>query len=501
MKRTKMIEDARSASSRRDFIRQTGAAAAGLMLAPWLKSPGVVGYNRKQEAYRATVALADTANTPADSYLYDDPGGGVRQKVKYLLDLLEQNQPGSIASLFGSGRKVAIKINLTGGSGNATSSRLGRYTITEAVWTHPAVIQAVGQYLLEAGVQPADLYLVEAFWDTGWQKPGSTAPFGALDKFGYRAVQQALGCQVVDLNDLTPDHLVEVATGSSYFNLPALTMNKILQTVDVFISLPKLKHHSAAGYTGALKNQVGIVPYPLYTITGDSGRRGALHHPATSAAEWNYLPESICDLHAARPVHLAVIDAIRCATGGEGTWCANFVPCAKHALLAGVDPVATDSIGAVLMGLDPGAASLPLPAAISNGGQSSEITDNHLHLLHGQGAGTNQLDEIQLVGDGSGLISSVESGPLPPSGFRLCANFPNPFNPATMIVFFLPERARVSLRVHDLRGRLVATLLEGELPAGEHRLQWSATGLASGVYFCRMTAPHYNESIRMIYQR
>ena len=60
---------------------------------------------------------------------------------------------------------------------------------------------------------------------------------------------------------------------------------------------------------------------------------------------------------------------------------------------------------------------------------------------------------------------------------------PNPFNPTTTIEFFLPGAARVSLQVHDVAGRAVATLVDGSLAAGEHRAVFEARGLASGVYF------------------
>jgi hypothetical protein len=280
-------------------------------------------------------------------------------------------------------------------------------------------------------------------------------------------------------------------------------MNKVLQAVDVYVSIPKLKHHSAAGLTCALKNQVGTVPKSLYTIVNDNGRRGALHHPTSTAAEWNYLPKSICDLNAARPVHLAVVDGINNSTGGEGAWCTNFTPCSKHALFAGLDPVATDSIGAKIMGLDPGAASFPLPAPLTDGTATSSKTDNHLYLLNGKGVGTNQLSEIQLVGDGTGLVTSVSHNIKSslPSEFQLCSNFPNPFNPSTMIVFFLPRNERVTLRVYDIAGRLIETLVQGDVPAGEHRLHWSAQGLASGVYLCRMETNDFSNTIRMIYQK
>ena len=159
-------------NSRRSFIKRAGATAAGLLVAPYLKPSGVFAYNRKlASSYLATVAITNTANTPADSYIYDDAGGGVKQKMKYLLDLLDQNLSGQVSALFSKGKKVAIKINMTGGSGNATNIKLGSYKITEAMWTHPAVIQAVGQYIINAGVNPSDLYIVDSFWDTTWRTP------------------------------------------------------------------------------------------------------------------------------------------------------------------------------------------------------------------------------------------------------------------------------------------------------------------------------------------
>ena len=504
MKKERRNESDSINPSRRGFMKRVGTAAAGLLVVPYLKPSGVFAYNHRQtSSFLATVAICNTANTPADGYVYDDAGGGVKQKVKYILDLLDQNLSGAVSALFSNGKKVAIKINVTGGSGSASSPKLGGYTITEAMWTHPAVLQAVGQFILDAGVNPSDLYLVEALWDATWQNPGSTVPFGSSDRFGYRAVQAALGCNVVDLNDTTAANLAQVSTGSNPYNFSSLTMNKVLQAVDVYVSIPKLKHHSGAGYTGALKNQVGIVPKSLYTITNDNGRRGMLHHPTSTAPEWTYLPESICDLNAARPVHLSVIDGVKNSTGGEGVWCSNFAPCSNHALFAGLDPVATDSVGAKIMGLDPEAASLPLPAPLTDGTLTSSITDNHLYLLNGKGAGTNHMSEIQLVGDGADLVTSVSPHPEPvqPSDFQLCANFPNPFNPSTMIVFYLPRNEYVTLKVYDITGRTIETLVEGEVPSGEHRLQWSAEGLAGGVYLCRMTAKGSSQTIKLLYQK
>ena len=166
--------------SRRNFLKTLGTTAAGILAAPYLKPSGIFSYNHTQNASSlAAVAITNTTDTPADSYTYDDADGGVLQKINYILGLLDKNQSGKVSALFSKGKKVAIKINLTGGSGNASSSKLGEYTITEAMWTNPAVLQAVGQFIINSGVNPTDLYIVDSFWDLNWQTPGSTTPFGS----------------------------------------------------------------------------------------------------------------------------------------------------------------------------------------------------------------------------------------------------------------------------------------------------------------------------------
>jgi uncharacterized protein (DUF362 family) len=469
-------------SSRRIFLKRLGAATAGVLVVPYLKPSGVFAYGYKNaSSYLAQVAITQTLNTQADNY---DPAS-VKTKVQYLFDTL-----GGISDVVKKGNKVAIKINLTGGSGNAASPGLMGLPITEAMWTHPSVLQAVGELLIDAGVNGSDIYIVDSLWDTG-----PTAPFGANDSFGYAAVQKNLGCNMVDLNNPAPySAFVTRNVGPIPLNFVYFKMNQILSDVDVYVSIPKLKQHAEAGLTCSLKNQVGTVPKSLYTITSNTSRRQMLHNP-TGGSSASYLPESICDLNAARPVNLAVVDGIKNAKGGEGVWIPTFVPYESHVLIAGKDPVATDSIGAYLMGLDCEAASLPL----SGGG----TCDNYLYLLNKNGVGTNQLSEIEVLGDGASLITSVRPNNVirQPSGFQLCPNFPNPFNPSTRIIFYMSKAEHVSIKVFTIGGQEIETLVDGIVPAGEHDLNWSATGLASGIYICRMQAENYSESIKMVYEK
>ncbi|MFH1279537.1 MAG: T9SS type A sorting domain-containing protein [Candidatus Eisenbacteria bacterium] len=86
----------------------------------------------------------------------------------------------------------------------------------------------------------------------------------------------------------------------------------------------------------------------------------------------------------------------------------------------------------------------------------------------------------------------------PPAVFRLEKNRPNPFNPTTTIPFSIAKEGRVSLKVYDLSGREVATLVDRELPAGSHEVVLRADRLASGVYFYRLRSGREEGTGRMV---
>jgi len=79
-----------------------------------------------------------------------------------------------------------------------------------------------------------------------------------------------------------------------------------------------------------------------------------------------------------------------------------------------------------------------------------------------------------------------------PAALELRQNYPNPFNPSTIISFTLPARAHVSLKIYNILGQEIATLVEGVENAGIHEIYWDAAGAASGVYFYRLT---YNNEV------
>lgn len=89
------------------------------------------------------------------------------------------------------------------------------------------------------------------------------------------------------------------------------------------------------------------------------------------------------------------------------------------------------------------------------------------------------------------ITSLLVSNPARPSAFVLEQNYPNPFNPSTVISYKLPANATVSLKVYDMLGREVKSLVNGPQSAGSHSVAFSGSGLASGVYLYRLEAGAY----------
>jgi hypothetical protein len=84
-----------------------------------------------------------------------------------------------------------------------------------------------------------------------------------------------------------------------------------------------------------------------------------------------------------------------------------------------------------------------------------------------------------------------------PAELALGQNYPNPFNPSTRISYALPTAELVTIKVYDALGRPVTTLVDGQMPAGNHIAIWDGAGLTSGTYFYRMEAGDFVETRQM----
>jgi hypothetical protein len=85
-----------------------------------------------------------------------------------------------------------------------------------------------------------------------------------------------------------------------------------------------------------------------------------------------------------------------------------------------------------------------------------------------------------------------------PIKFALFQNYPNPFNPGTTISFSLPETGKVSLKIFNVLGKEVATLVDGRLDAGDHFYHWQANDMASGLYYITIKAGAHHQTKKML---
>jgi hypothetical protein len=128
------------------------------------------------------------------------------------------------------------------------------------------------------------------------------------------------------------------------------------------------------------------------------------------------------------------------------------------------------------------------------------ITESSFETTLGRAAGTSENAVVEPQ-----RVAGVEAPGVPQMAY-LRQNRPNPFNPSTEFEFALPENGVAELRVFDVRGRVVRTLVSGELPAGNHRAAWDGTDergrpVASGVYVAALAGPGVSESRRIVLTR
>lgn len=352
--------------SRRAFLKAMGGAAAGLLVA------GCQG-----QGLPATTPALPISGTPAPSPAtvaivkaesYDRPL--IRQQVQAALDAI-----GGIGDVIRPGASVAIKVNLTGGVGNPAPHNVLR---SESYWTHPEVVRALGELLRDAGAKK--LYMVESVYDA------ESYPEG-----GFVEAAKSIDATLVNLNIPEPyKDFYTASVGNEAFIYEAFPFNPVLDNVDAFVSVPKMKCHWNCGVTVSMKNLIGIGPLGRFKVKQEDNYRSAFHFGPDGKEEFKArLPRVILDLNRARPVNLSLVDGIVTTDGGEGPWIEGTHLQTPHVLLAGKNPVATDAVATAVMGFDP-TADYPNAPFLRG--------DNHLNIARSLGLGTNRLEEIEVKG-------------------------------------------------------------------------------------------------------
>ena len=120
------------------------------------------------------------------------------------------------------------------------------------------------------------------------------------------------------------------------------------------------------------------------------------------------------------------------------------------------------------------------------------------YQLEVESARLRDVDNVDL----DARLGGYASGGDLPTVFRLVQNAPNPFNPKTTLAYHVPRESEVTIRVYDVAGRSVRTLLDGVVEPGRHAAVWDGTNdsgeaVGSGIYFCTMEAPDFHDSRKM----
>src|SRR5688572_18366267 len=301
-------------------------------------------------------------------------------------------------------KTVTVKVNMTGSPGQRVQGRAPAITH----YTHPKLLGAAAYLMGRAGAKR--IRFVESSWATAGPLEETMLDSG----WNVRTLQSA--APIVEFENTNA-----LGKGKKYSRLkvlgtpymyPAFDLNHSYEDTDIYVSMAKLKNHETCGITMSLKNVFGTLPASIY---GDDAGvdepnekpttgRGAVGHsgkrqPSKSAPqelrfgvnhEGGYrVPHIVADVVAARPIHLAIIDGVETIAAGEGPWIRGVRIVKPGVLIAGLNPVCTDAVGAAVMGYNPRAA---------RGVKPFEHCDNIMLLAEAHGVGTTDLKRIDVRG-------------------------------------------------------------------------------------------------------
>jgi hypothetical protein len=434
----------------------------------------------------------------------------------------DKHGKGSIG--YQTGEKIAIKINIVQFSGSATAGNQS--------FTSPQLVLAlVRQLVNNVGIEDSLI----TFYDTQRYIPSAIyskcrSEFPNVHFMGWAATAG----QEKYVRDTTRVYWSEELTEEINGGHPAF-LPTVVTRASYLINLANFKGHRYMGVTFCSKNHFGSLscdgtggtPYQNAPHAAGIHYYSTVHDiTTTDSPEWSFVGRpmgtynTIVDLMGHRDLGaktlLFMIDALY-ASQDEGIaistnskwFSAPFNNDWTSSIFLSQDNVAIESVGLDFFRTE--AAINPNDTTVYG------AVDNYLHeaaLANNPPSGTyyhpsgetlqslgvhehwnNSTDKQYTrnlsTGDGIELFIPQYGGTsvskeIIPTEFVLNQNYPNPFNPTTTISYTLAVRSSISLKIYDALGRDVATLVDEEMQAGKHQVQFNAKNLSSGIYFYRL---------------
>ncbi|MGH2461747.1 MAG: DUF362 domain-containing protein [Chloroflexota bacterium] len=272
---------------------------------------------------------------------------------------------GGVPERVARARTILIKPNYVGANSKPNEAAIRKHAGRFVSCAEPSVTRAVVRMVREANPK-AEIVFAEGV--------DAQAPRTASDVFGWldalRLVDE-FGVRLINGNE---GEIVSVPVPGGGLIHRAVYLNREVASVDAVVSVAKLKAHGTAGVTMSVKNMFGILPFHRYGSTF----RNFMH------TNYFRLMRIVVDVATTLRPDLAVVDGLIASNHGM-----DHDPVELNVLLAGHDPVATDAVGAAVMGFDPH-ADFPIEPFV--------VSENHLRLAAKAGVGTLDLPGTEVRG-------------------------------------------------------------------------------------------------------
>ncbi|MGD0337222.1 MAG: T9SS type A sorting domain-containing protein [Bacteroidota bacterium] len=438
---------------------------------------------------------------------------------------------------YGKGEKIFIKINATSAMhvnpADLTSTSYHGVSETSVA----SVLAVLRQLVNVVGVAQSDIYVgdpIKHIYKHLYDVWHAEFPYvHYLDHNGYTNLgrEKAVASTTAKITYSDKGMILRTTEGDTVYDDYLYT---IFEDAEYILNIPMLKGHQRAGMTMFAKNHFGS-----HTRDFASHLHNGLVSPEGAPTRTGYgLYRVQVDLMSHKLLGeknlVYIMDALW-ATDWELNkpikWKMQpFNNDYTSSIFVSFDPVAIESVGydflrsefTVASGADP-SVQMPgvddyLHQAADSANWPSNIrydpnnTGVHIASLGVHEHWNNATDKkytrnlgietgIELIEIEQTIHDDVVDRENRPEYFQLYQNYPNPFNPSTNISFSLPSKSFVTLKIFDIMGRELYTIVSEELSAGNYSRQWNTATISSGIYFYRLQAGKFTETKKLILMR